>query len=79
MKPVNESFFDAAFKAKLSDNKEFKPITDERAAEIFSECADWHEKVYLPAEKEAEQKLGRLLDYPEQMELFLHLKWGNKL
>lgn len=73
--PVNESFFDAVFKSKLADNKEFKPITNERAKEIMAECLNWHEEIYLPAEKELDVKLGRPLTYPEQMSLYLNLKF----
>lgn len=73
--PINTSFFDAAFKSKLSDNKEFKQITNERAKEIMTECLNWHEEIYLPAEKVTEQKLGRPLNFGEQMALYLHLKF----
>lgn len=73
--PINTDFFDAAFRSKLSDNKEFIPIPNERAKEIFNECVNWHEEIYFPAEKEEEKKLGRPLEYIEQISLYMALKY----
>lgn len=73
--PVDHTFFDAAFKTNLGNNKKYIPISNEKAKEILFECLNWHEEVYLPAEKEMEEKLGRSLNYAEQISLYADLKY----